>query len=147
MSIFGAMDVSATGMTAQQLRMDTISENIANVNTTRTADGTPYRRKTVLFEEKSYPTFSESLSMANRHSIGKGVKVSRILEDNSQGNMVYDPGHPDADEDGYVVYPNVNTVTEMTNMIDATRAYEANVTVLNSTKGMALKALDIGSGT
>lgn len=146
MSIFGAMDVSATGMTAQQLRMDTISENIANVNTTRGADGKPYRRKTVLFEEKSYPTFSESLSMANRHSIGKGVKASRILEDNSQGSMVYDPGHPDADEDGYVVYPNVNTVTEMTNMIDATRSFEANVTVLNSTKGMALKALEIGSG-
>lgn len=146
MSIFGAMDVSATGMTAQQLRMDTISENIANVNTTRGADGKPYRRKTVLFEEKSYPTFSESLSMANRHSIGKGVKASRILEDNSQGSMVYDPGHPDADEDGYVIYPNVNTVTEMTNMIDATRSFEANVTVLNSTKGMALKALDIGSG-
>lgn len=144
MSIFGAMDVSATGMTAQQLRMDTISENIANVNTTRTADGTPYKRKTVLFEEKSYPTFDEALSMANRHNIGKGVKASRILEDNSPGNMVYDPGHPDADEDGYVVYPNVNTVTEMTNMIDSTRAYEANVTVLNSTKGMALKALDIG---
>lgn len=144
MSIFGAMDVSATGMTAQQLRMDTISENIANVNTTRTADGTPYKRKTVLFEEKSYPTFDEALSMANRHNIGKGVKVSRIVEDNTQGNMVYDPGHPDADEDGYVVYPNVNTVSEMTNMIDSTRSFEANVTVLNSTKGMALKALDIG---
>lgn len=144
MSIFGAMDVSATGMTAQQLRMDTISENIANVNTTRGADGQPYRRKTVVFEEKSYPTFSESLSMANKHNIGKGVKVSRIVEDDSEGNMVYDPSHPDADEDGYVVYPNVNTVTEMTNMIDATRAFEANVTVMNSTKGMALRALDIG---
>ena len=144
MSIFGAMDVSATGMTAQQLRMDTISENIANVNTTRGADGQPYRRKTVVFEEKRYPTFSESLSMANKHNIGKGVKVSRIVEDDSEGNMVYDPSHPDADEDGYVVYPNVNTVTEMTNMIDATRAFEANVTVMNSTKGMALRALDIG---
>ena len=81
--------------------------------------------------------------MANGH-IGKGVKVSQIVEDDSEGNKVYDPSHPDADEDGYVTYPSVNTVTEMTNMIDATRAYEANVTVLNSTKGMALKALDIG---
>lgn len=143
MSIFGAMDVSATGMTAQQLRMDTISENIANVNTTRDSEGNVYRRKTVLFEEKSYPTFSEALSMANGH-IGKGVKASRIIEDTSEGNKVYDPSHPDADDDGYVIYPNVNTVTEMTNMIDATRAFEANVTVLNSTKGMALKALDIG---
>ena len=141
MSVFGAMDVSATGMTAQQTRMDTISENIANVNTTRDANGNVYKRKTVVFEEKSYPSFSESLSMANGH-IGKGVKVSQIVEDDSEGNKVYDPSHPDADEDGYVTYP--NTVTEMTNMIDATRAYEANVTVLNSTKGMALKALDIG---
>jgi len=143
MSIFGAMDVSATGMTAQQLRMDTISENIANVNTTRTADGGVYRRKTVVFEEKSYPTFSESLHLANGR-IGKGVKVSKIVEDTTEGSLVYDPSHPDANEDGYVMYPNVNTVTEMTNMIDATRAFEANVTVLNSTKGMAMKALDIG---
>ena len=146
MSVFGAMDVSATGMTAQQLRMDTISENIANVNTTRDAKGRPYRRKTVVFEEKSYPTFSESLSMANKHNIGKGVKVTRIVEDNSEGRLVYDPSHPDANEDGYVTLPNVNTVTEMTNMIDATRAFEANVTVLNSTKGMAMKALAIGQG-
>ena len=144
MSVFGAIDVSATGMTAQQLRMDTISENIANVNTTRGADGRPYRRKTVVFNEKSYPTFSESLSMANKHNIGKGVKVTRIVEDPSEGRLVYDPAHPDANEDGYVTLPNVNTVTEMTNMIDATRAFEANVTVMNSTKGMAMKALDIG---
>lgn len=143
MSVFGAMDVSATGMTAQQLRMDTISENIANVDTTRDADGNVYRRKTVVFEEKSYPTFDESFSMARGH-IGKGVKVSQIVEDMTEGNLVYDPSHPDANEDGYVMYPNVNTVTEMTNMIDATRAYEANITVLNSTKNMALRALDIG---
>ena len=97
MSVFGALDVSATGMTAQQLRMDTISENIANVNTTRAKDGKPYKRKTVLFEEKSYPSFSESLSMANRHNIGKGVKASKIVEDNSEGSKVYDPSHPDAD--------------------------------------------------
>lgn len=143
MSLFGAMDVSATGMTAQQTRMDTISENIANVATTRDGNGNVYRRKTVVFEEKSYPTFRESLHLANGR-IGKGVKVSEIVEDDSEGNMVYDPSHPDADEDGYVVYPNVNTVTEMTNMIDATRAFEANVTVLNATKGMAMRALGIG---
>lgn len=143
MSVFGAMDVSATGMTAQQLRMDTISENIANVDTTRDADGNVYRRKTVVFEEKSYPTFDESFSMARGH-IGKGVKVSQIVEDTTEGSLVYDPSHPDANEDGYVMYPNVNTVTEMTNMIDATRAYEANITVLNSTKNMALRALEIG---
>ncbi len=146
MSVFGAMDVSATGMTAQQVRSDIIAQNLANVNTTRDAKGKAYKRKTVVFEEKSFPTFDESLSFATGHT-GKGVKVTQIVEDNSDGRMVYDPSHPDADEDGYVTYPNVNTVTEMTNMIDATRAYEANVTVLNSTKGMALKALEIGSGS
>lgn len=146
MSVFGAMDVSASGMTAQQVRTDIISQNIANVNTTRDATGKAYKRKTVVFEEKSYPTFDESLSFAAGHT-GKGVKVTKIAEDQSDGRMVYDPSHPDADENGYVTYPNVDTVTEMTNLIDATRAYEANVTVLNSTKGMALKALDIGSGS
>lgn len=146
MSVFGAMDISATGMTAQQVRTDIISQNIANVNTTRDAKGNAYKRKTVVFEEKSYPTFEESLSFATGHT-GKGVKVTEIVEDPSEGRMVYDPSHPDADKDGYVTYPNVNTVTEMTNLIDATRAYEANVTVLNSTKGMALKALDIGNGS
>ncbi len=145
MSIFRAMDISATGMTAQQVRTDIISQNIANVNTTRDAKGKAYKRKTVVFEEKSYPTFDESLSFATGHT-GKGVKVTEIVEDPSEGRLVYDPSHPDADKDGYVMYPNVNTVTEMTNLIDATRAYEANVTVLNSTKGMALKALDIGNG-
>ena len=97
----------------------------------------------VVFEEKSFPTFEESLSFATGHT-GKGVKVTEIAEDPGEGRMVYDPSHPDADENGYVMYPNVNTVTEMTNLIDATRAYEANVTVLNSTKSMALKALEIG---
>ena len=142
MSVFGAMDVSATGMTAQQTRMDTISENIANVNTTRDANGNVYKRKTVVFEEKSYPSFSESLSMANGH-IGKGVKVSQIVEDDSEGNKVYDPSHPDADENGYVTYPNVNIITEMTNLIDASRGYEANATAFEATKSVALKGLSL----
>ena len=143
MSVFGAMDISATGMTAQQTRMDIIAENIANVNTTRDGKGNVYRRKTVVFEEKSYPTFSESLSLANGH-IGKGVKISQITEDPSEGNMVYDPSHPDADEDGYVLYPNVDIVTEMTNMIDASRAYEANATAFNASKSMVARALEMG---
>ena len=143
MSVFGALDVSATGMTAQQLRMDTISENIANVNTTRGKDGKPYKRKTVLFEEKSYPSFSESLSMANRHNIGKGVKASKIVEDNSEGSKVYDPSHPDADENGYVTYPNVNVITEMTDLIDASRSYEANATAFSASKSMAVKGLEM----
>ena len=143
MSVFGAFDVSATGLTAQQLRMDTISENLANINTTRDGKGNVYKRKMVVFEEKAYPTFKESLGLAGQY-IGKGVKVTRIVEDPSEGSLVYDPSHPDANEDGYVMYPNVNTVTEMTNMIDATRAYEANVTMLNASKSMATRALSIG---
>ena len=111
MSVYGAMDISASGMTAQQLRTDIISQNIANVNTTRDGNGKVYKRKTVVFEEKSYPTFNESLQYATGN-IGKGVKVTEIVEDPSEGNKVYDPSHPDADEDGYVTYPNVNTVTE-----------------------------------
>ncbi len=143
MSVFGSVDISATGMTAQQTRTDIIAQNIANANTTRDADGNVYQRKMVVFSEKSFPSFSDSLAQATG-TVGKGVAVSQIVEDGSEGNKVYDPSHPDADEDGYVTYPNVNTVTEMTDLIDASRSYEANVTALNASKNMALKALDIG---
>jgi flagellar basal-body rod protein FlgC len=144
MSAFSAMDISASGMTAQRLRTDIISQNIANVNTTRDENGQPYKRRTVVFEEKPSNSFSDYLSVASG-SIGNGVKVSEIVEDNvTPMTMVYDPSHPDADEDGYVHYPNVNTVTEMTNMIDASRAYEANITAFNATKSMTTQALQIG---
>ena len=144
MSVFTSMNISASGMTAQRLRTDVIAQNIANVNSTRTADGTPYVRKTVLFEEKSAMTFSTALNNAMGIS-GTGVKVTSIIEDTDTAmKMVYDPSHPDADEEGYVTYPNVDTVTEMTNMIDASRAYEANVTAFNATKSMALKGLEVG---
>ncbi len=144
MSAFGAMDISASGMTAQRLRTDIISQNIANVNTTRDENGQPYRRKTVVFEEKPSNSFSDYLSVASS-SIGNGVKVSSIVEDTETAMvMTYDPSHPDADEDGYVTYPNVNTVTEMTNLIDASRAYEANITAFNATKSMTTQALQIG---
>ena len=103
-----------------------------------------YRRKSVIFEEKSYPTFSDTLAGATG-MMGKGVKISEIFEDTEEPlKMVYDPTHPDADEDGDVYYPNVNTVTEMTDMIDASRSYEANVTAFNASKNMELKALEIG---
>ncbi len=146
MGYFSALDVSASGLTAQRLRMDTISQNIANANTTRTENGTPYRRKVVEFEEKSPSTpFSQYLSESSRDRIaGNGVRVSRIVEDQSDFRKVYDPGHPDADVDGYVHMPNVDILTEMVNMISATRSYEANVTAINTTKGMAVKALEIG---
>ena len=144
MSAFGAMDISASGMTAQRIRTDIISQNIANVNTTRDENGEAYRRKTVVFQEKPSNSFNNYLSVATS-SIGNGVKVSQIVEDyDTEMTMVYDPSHPDANEDGYVEYPNVNTVTEMTNLIDASRAYEANITAFNATKSMTTQALQIG---
>ena len=144
MSTFNAMNISATGMTAQRLRTDIITQNLANVNTTRDANGNPYRRKTVVFSEKSTLSFQDVFSTASG-TTGSGVKVSQIVEDTeTQMRKVYEPSHPDADEEGYVTYPNVNTVTEMTNLIDASRAYEANITAFNATKSMALKALELG---
>ena len=148
MSMFSAFNISASGLTAQRYRMDIISENVANANTTRTQDGSPYRRKVVTFEEKGGQTsFSRVLGKAaySHGYTGQGVKVTGVFEDyETEMNMVYDPSHPDADENGYVSYPNVNIVTEMTNMIDASRAYEANATALNASKSMALQGLQIG---
>ena len=144
MSVYSGMDISASGMTAQRTRLDIISENIANVNTTRDANGNVYNRKSVIFQEKGTPTFDELLLGTIGYS-GQGVKITSIFEDTeTEGRMVYDPSHPDADENGYVTYPNVSTVQEMTDMIDASRAYEANVTAFNASKNMQLKALEIG---
>lgn len=145
MGMFSAFNVNASGMTAQRYRMDIISENVANANTTRTEDGTPYRRKIVTFTEKgNQTTFSKVLGHASAGYTGSGVKVSRVYEDTkTEMNKVYDPSHPDADENGYVTYPNVNIVTEMTNLIDASRAYEANATAFNASKSMALKGLEM----
>ncbi len=146
MGFFGALDIGASALTAERLRMDTISQNIANANSTRTEDGTPYRRRIVVFQEQSNGIpFSQYLSDSSKKQyLGKGVKVSQIAEDPSPFKKVYDPGHPDADSDGYVEMPNIDVVTEMVNMISATRAYEANVTSINTTKSMAMKALEIG---
>lgn len=147
MGLFNSFNISASALTAQRLRMDIISQNIANVNTTRTAEGTPYRRKTVVFQEKEAEIpFSRYLSeqSRNRYLAGGGVRVTGIAEDPTPFKEVYEPGHPDADENGIVRMPNVEVVTEMVNMISATRAYEANVTALNASKSMAVKALEIG---
>lgn len=145
MSYFNAINVGASGLTAQRLRMDIISQNIANANTTRTADGTPYRRKDVVFEqrENSFPSILSDMT-DNGGSVGEGVRAAKIVEDNSPFRKVYEPGHPDADKDGYVNMPNVDIITEMVNMISATRSYEANVTAINTSKSMAMKAMDIG---
>lgn len=146
MGYLKALDSGASALTAQRLRMDTISQNIANANTTRTENGTPYRRKVVLFEERQGEVpFSQYLKDAEGNfNEGNGVRVAQIVEDTAPFKLVYDPGHPDANENGYVEMPNVDIVAEMVNMISATRAYEANVTAINSTKSMAVKALEIG---
>lgn len=145
MSMFSAFNINASGLTAQRLRMDVISENVANAQTTRTEDGTPYRRKVVTFAQKGNQTsFSKVLGSVTNGYTGQGVKVDGIHEDyKTEMNMVYDPAHPDADENGYVTFPNVNIITEMTNLIDASRAYEANSTAFNASKSMALQGLEL----
>lgn len=146
MSMFSSFDINASGLTAQRYRMDVISENVANANTTRTADGSPYRRKVVTFAQKGDQTeFSRVLHSTMDHGYsGQGVKVVSVSEDyRTEMNMVYDPSHPDADENGYVTYPNVNIVSEMTDMIDASRAYEANATAFSASKSMAQQGLQL----
>ncbi len=144
MSFMNGMNVSASGMTAQRLRMDIIAQNIANVSTTRDENGNVYRRKNVVFAEKDVTPFGDIL-MKTAGTAGNGVKVTQITEDRETAlRKVYDPSHPDADDQGYVTYPNVNVVQEMTDMIDATRSYEANVTAFNASKSMALKGLEVG---
>jgi flagellar basal-body rod protein FlgC len=146
MSVFAAMNVAATGMTAQQLRMDVISENIANANTTRTEDGTAYRRKTVVFQEKSTTSFDNILNGYMNQYQPNGVKMTQIVEDQSDLRLVYEPDNPDANEDGYVEYPNVDTVTEMTNLIDSSRAYEASATSFDAAKSIAMKGIELIKG-
>lgn len=145
MALFQAFNISATGMTAERFRTDIIAENIANINTTRTEDDEPYRRKIVTFQTKEVTPFTEYYSHARSRVLGNGVKVSAVTEDYTTDFVErYDPSNPDADENGYVYYPNVNTVTEMTNLIDATRAYEANTTAFEASKSLARAGLSIG---
>ncbi|NCB50695.1 MAG: flagellar basal body rod protein FlgC [Clostridia bacterium] len=143
MGFLSGMDISASGLTAQRLRMDVISENIANIDTTRTEDGGPYTRKYVVMEARE-ERFSDILQNA-AESAGGGVRVSEIGEDSSEYKLVYEPDNPDADEDGYVEYPNVDVTQEMVDMISAYRSYEANVTAFSAYKDMAIKTLEIGT--
>ncbi len=145
-NIYDSFNINSSGMTAQRFRMDIISENIANANTTRTSDGTPYVRKVVRFAEKGTQTpFSRIFNDRLDQYSGRGVKVVQVQDDTwTQPNIVYDPSHPDADANGYVQYPNVNTVTEMTNLIDASRSYEANATAFNASKSLATRGLEMG---
>ena len=150
MGLFQPFDIAATGMTAQRFRMDIIAENIANVSTTRTENGGPYRRKIVTFQEKELKngvaSFRNILKDRTNYYNGNGVKVTKVSEDTETDFiMEYYPSHPDADENGYVRYPNVNTVTEMTNLIDASRSYEANTTAFQAIKSMAQTGIQVGS--
>ncbi len=143
MGFLDGMDISASGLTAQRLRMDVISENIANIDTTRTQDGTPYKKRYVVLQEQPN-RFSDVLDSSLQSKTAGGVAVSEIGEDSSQGELVYNPSHPDADANGYVEMPNVDLTQEMVDMISAYRSYEANVTSFNAYKEMAVKTLEIG---
>ncbi len=146
MSFLNSFDISASGMTAQRQRLDIAAENISNMNTTRTQSGGPYRRKMVVLQERPVPSFRSEMEsrLVKERSFKGGVKVSRILEDQRDLQPVYNPDHPDANEEGYVMMPNVDLVKETVDGMSATRAYEANVTAFNAMKMMAQKALEIG---
>lgn len=146
---FSALESSASGMTAERLRMDVVANNIANVNTTRTADGGPYRRQMVVLGSR--PSFAsvlqENLQGGQAEPadlVGRGVRVLEVTGDQRPFKLKYDPSHPDADQNGYVQLPNVDVTTEMVDLISASRAYEANVTAMNAFKSMVTAALQIG---
>lgn len=143
MAFLPSLDISGSGLSAQKFRMNLISQNIANAQTTRTENGEAYRRKLAVFSENRGASFQNVLSSASART-GKGVSVTAVAESENPFKPVYDPDHPDADENGYVMMPNISTVEEMVDMISATRSYEANVTAFNAVKQMALKALEIG---
>ncbi|HET8758608.1 MAG TPA: flagellar basal body rod protein FlgC [Solirubrobacteraceae bacterium] len=145
MSLFGGLEISASGLTAERLRMDVTAENLANAQTTRGADGQPYRRKEVVLQEAP-GSFGATLTKAmgaGGGTQGGGVQVAGIVQDATPLKRVYDPGHPDADAQGYVSMPNVDTVTEMVDLISAQRAYEANVTAMQAAKQMFSRTLEL----
>jgi flagellar basal-body rod protein FlgC len=155
MSLFGGLDISASALSAERLRMDVTAENLANAQSTRTANGGPYRRKEVVLEATSDGGFAGALASArasgaagggggaSADAANGGVRVAGIVEDQSPNRLVYDPGNPDANAQGYVSMPNVNPVTEMVDLISASRSYEANVTAMQTSKQMFTKTLDI----
>lgn len=144
MSILSIMDLCSSGLSCEKTRMEIIAQNIANIETTKTSEGGPYRRKMVAFKE----TLQNQLQAKNGAGglTGAGVQVAQIVTDNAGPLMVFDPQNPDANQDGYVAKPNINLANEIVDSISASRAYEANVTILNATKSMAAKALTIGRG-
>lgn len=146
MSFLSSLNISASGMTAQRMRLDVASENVANIETTRTESGGPYRRKMIVLQAKD-DSFREVLSrtMAGKNvQTRAGVQATQILDDQTELKAVYEPDHPDADENGYVRMPNIDMVKEITDSMAASRSYEANITAYNAVKLMAQKALEIG---
>ena len=145
MSLASSLRISASGLTVQRLRMEVIANNLANINTTRTEQGGPYQRQSVIFTPAATSPFRLLLARAGAEDTAPmGVQVSAIEEDKATPRLVYDPQHPDHNEEGYVAYPNINIVTEMIDIMLSRRAYEANATVIEALKSMALKALEIG---
>ena len=144
MDFMTGLRVSSSGMTAQRRRMNTISSNIANINTTRTPEGGPYRRKQVQLEAMPDAKSFAEMMLTNPEKKVNRVQVTDVVSDRSAPILKYEPDHPEANEDGYVAYPNINMMVEMSDMIQAKNAYDANVSALNATKEMALKALEIG---
>ena len=144
MDFFSAMNVSASALSAERTRMNLISSNLANANATRTPEGGPYKRKDAVFAATPVESrFARALDGAAGKEI-RQVEIQQLVEDQSPPRMQYDPGHPDANPQGYVAMPNVNIIEEMADMISATRTYEANVTAVQAAKSMALKTLEIG---
>ena len=143
MSFFDSMNIVGSALTAERLRMDVSLQNIANANTTRTKTGEPYRRKQVVFQERAM-SFKDVLSTEQYRMQGGGVRVTRVVESDRDFMPVYDPSHPDANEEGYVMMPNVDTTEERIDLMAASNAYEANLTALSVVKSLALKALEIG---
>jgi len=139
MNFLQSLEISATGLYAQRKRMDVIASNLANIETTHTKKGGPYRRKMIVMSPKPVEGFDKTLALQ-----AEGVKIDDIVEDKSPFRKAYNPSHPDADKDGYVLKPNVDLIIETTNMLLARRAFEANIAAIKSTKQMALKALEIG---
>jgi flagellar basal-body rod protein FlgC len=143
MDFFSEMNVSSSALTAERTRMNLISSNLANANTTRTPEGGPYKRKDAVFAATPLENnFGRTLDGATGQQV-RQVQISRIVEDQNPPRIQYDPSHPDADAQGYVAMPNVNVIEEMTDMLTASRAYEANVTAVQAAKNMALKTLEI----
>ena len=144
MDFMTSIDIGASALKAERTHLNVISMNLANAKTTRTVDGGPYRRKEAIFKETEVDTpFSKAMNSALDQEV-KGVRVESIQNDRRPLKQVYEPGHPDADEEGYVSYPDINVVEEMTNMLSAMRAYEANVSTITTSKAMFTKALEIG---